>query len=343
MPLKSLSAEVTGIRDLRPLRDSPLEEIFISDDGNLTSLDGIQKMPLRSLSIFRTSVEDLSPLSGSPVKYLWMSGCGRVRDLKPLMDCKQLEGLTLPEQISDIAFLKNHPSLKRLSHQSIAEFFGWNAGKIPTVAEFFQKNGERLARQVPMEKQLEKFRQSLIAQGNDPEKLRRYQFDADGNLEIYVFNLKCSDISELRGVAVTLFYCNSNALSDLSPLAGAPLDKLELYKTSVSDLSPLRSAPLREITLNGSPVKDLSPLRGMQLQKVALKDTVVTDVSLLATIPSLQAILLPAGAKGIETLRSLPKLALISYRYTGNNQNIPAQTAADFWKEFDAKKGAAPQ
>src|SRR5205807_2695097 len=127
-----------------------------------------------------------------------------------------------PAHLSDVAFLKNHPSLKRLSNQPI-ESFGWNVSKLPTVAEFFAKNGERLARQVPMEKQLEKFRQSLIAEGNDPEKVPRFSFDAEGKLDVTIVSLKCSDISDLRGVAVTYFGVNAASFRDLSPLAGAPL------------------------------------------------------------------------------------------------------------------------
>lgn len=119
-----------------------------------------------------------------------------------------------------------------------------------------------------MEKQIEKFRQRLIADGNAPEKVPRYSSDADGQLSIDLWaELKVSDISELRGVAVTKFKTFSSSLRDLSPLAGAPLRELTLYpQCGVSDISPLRDAPLETLYLDVVPVRDISIVRKMPLK-----------------------------------------------------------------------------
>jgi Leucine-rich repeat (LRR) protein len=339
MRLKVLDAGLTGIRDLRPLGDSPMEWLTLSDCTKLTSLDGVQKMPLRTLNIFRAAVEELSPLRGNAVKQIWLDRCDRLRDLTPLLDCKQLEAVTLPTHLSDIAFLKAHPTLKQLSNQPI-ETFNWTPSRIPSVADFFAKSGERLARQVPMEKQLEKFRQSLIAQGNDPDKVPRFAFNTEGKLVVRLMSpaiWKCSDISELRGVAVTEFYCD-RPITSIAALAGAPLEHFQSNSASLTDLSPLRGATLVEALLGGTSVADLSPLRGMPLRKLTINKTAVSDVAILAEFLTLEEVILPTGAKNIEALRRLPKIARISYQGTGPGAATPAQTAAEFWKEFDAKK-----
>ncbi len=90
-----------------------------------------------------------------------------MKDLTPLADCTKLENVLLPRRISDIAFLKKHPALKRIGNRGFGAY-GEEWKKVPLAADFWKEN-DRLAKQVPMETQLEKFRQSLIAQGNAPE------------------------------------------------------------------------------------------------------------------------------------------------------------------------------
>ena len=194
-----------------------------------------------------------------------------------------------------------------------------------------------------MEKQIEKFRQRLIAEGNAPEKVPRWAFDADGGLTISIPDLKCPDISELRGLPVTSFGSKSPSLHDLSPLAGAPLRMVGLgYPCGVSDLSPLRCAPLERLSIEHTPVADISMLRDMPLRGVFLEQTPVTDVSVLADIPTLEEVQLPPGAKNVEVLRKHPRIAFISYSVFMNTGR-PTRTATEFWKEFDAKKAAAPK
>lgn len=327
-PLQRIEAVNTGVSDLSPLRDSPVEYLILSGCP-LKNLDGLQKLPLKTLNIMGCPIEDLAPLHGSSVKNLVMDNCGRIRDVSPLAGCKQLEVLTLPSHLSDIAFLKTHPALKRLNNQP--------------VAEFFAKNGERLARQVPQEKQLEKFRQSLIAQGNDPEKVPVYSFGSGGKLTVKVQTpavWNVTDISGLRGVAVTSFICD-RPIRDITPLSGAPLESLTLTSPSISDLSPLRDAKLSDVFLCGTSVSDLSPLRGMPVRKLCINGTAIADVAMLAGFTALEEVILPSGAKNVEALRRLPQLQRISYKGTGPGAAIPTLTAAEFWKEFDAKKAGS--
>lgn len=343
MPLKILNLYGCVVSDLRPLRGAPLENLNCYQ-CLVESLDGLQGSRLTVLYAERCmALRDVSAIRGLPLKYLDLSGCLKVDDLSPLAGCDALEILLIPSHLSNIAFLQKLPNLKRLSNVGYGP-----AGGAPTratpAAEFWKKNGERLAKQVPMEKQLDKFRQRLIAEGNDPEKVPRWGFSPDGQLNIDIpRDVKCSDISELRGLAVTKFVTYSSSLRDLSPLAGAPLRSLDLgFPCGVVDISPLRGAPLNSVTLSQTLVKDISVLRGMPLTRVVIENSPVSDISPLADIPTLDEVQVPAQAKNIETLRKHPKIAFLSY-WIDMKTNRPTRTAAEFWREFDAKKAAAPK
>ncbi len=70
-----------------------------------------------------------------------------------------------------------------------------------------------------------------------------------------------------------------------------------------------------------------------------LAETRVVDVGMLADCPDLEEIELPKGAKNVERLRTLKKLRYLSY-YLNHNTNHPAQTAEEFWKEYNAQHAA---
>jgi tetratricopeptide (TPR) repeat protein len=338
LPLRTLIWNKMPARSLVHLKGAPLETLFISN-SSVETLDGLQGAPLRTLIADGSKLTDISALRGSPLIEADLAG-NPLTDLTPLAGCRKLERLLLPGGTSDIAFLQKLPKLGRIGFGNLTAYTNyWN--RVPTAEEFWKKNGERLARQVPMEKQLEKFRRSLVAQGNEPDKVPRWAFDANGVLNISIpKELKVSDISELRGVAVNHFQTESSALRDLSPLGGAPLRNLHLgYPCGVSDLSPLRGAPLERIVLTNRLVRDISVLRGMPLRIVWLEQAAVTDIAPLADIPTLEEVQLPAAAKNIEVLRSHPRIALLSYGIDMKT-NRPTRTAAEFWKEYDAKKAA---
>lgn len=61
------------------------------------------------------------------------------------------------------------------------------------------------------------------------------------------------------------------------------------------------------------------------------------DVSPPAGCRTLERIRLPTGVAGIEALRNLPSLKRLSFRWDNKLNNV-AQTAAEFWQEYDAVK-----
>ena len=190
-----------------------------------------------------------------------------------------------------------------------------------------------------------------------------------------------SDLSPLAGMPLTFLDCHNCKVSDLSPLHGGPLVELELRGTSVTSLAPLAGAPLKilkfadsrvtdiavlsqcasleELDVNGQPITDLAPLaklhltyldcrntkitsiaplRGQPLRWLSVENTGVTDLSPLAGCTTLEEIILPAKAGDLSVLRKLPRLNLISTR---NASAHPAQSAEEFWKEYDAQQAGS--
>ena len=87
----------------------------------------------------------------------------------------------------------------------------------------------------------------------------------------------------------------------------------------------------------GEQVSDLSPLRSMPLTYLQLDECEeLHDLSPLADCKHLQYLSLPPHYKDLECLRALPDL-----RYLGPATTSWAgpPTAAEFWKQYDAKKG----
>jgi uncharacterized protein (TIGR03067 family) len=87
--------------------------------------------------------------------------------------------------------------------------------------------------------------------------------DCGGTKEV---KRKLSDLSPLKGMALTSLNLECTDVTDLSPLKGMPLKSLNLWHViNVADLTPLEGMPLETLTMWNNPVKDLSPLKGMPL------------------------------------------------------------------------------
>lgn len=147
---------------------------------------------------------------------------------------------------------------------------------------------------------------------------------------------RVSDLSPLRGLALTGLSCNDNPVADLSPLRGMPLTFLSARETRVSDLSPLHGMPMATLTLQDSDVSNLSPLAGMPLtwldlagaRRVSelnplrdmplnylnLTELPITDVSVVASLKSLKVLVLDStSTSDLTPLRGmgLEKLSIL--------------------------------
>ncbi|MCG3149736.1 MAG: Serine/threonine-protein kinase PknD [Verrucomicrobiae bacterium] len=153
---------------------------------------------------------------------------------------------------------------------------------------------------------------------------------------------------------------NRNKIDTIAALRDLPLKELQLMLTEVRDLSPLRGAPLQFLNLAGTPVADLEPLRGAPLKVLILAGCRnLTDLEPLADCRELETLILPPQPVNLDALRSLPKLTRIAspQRFgSGARDEIGArlariaapargtkplldetQSAADFWREYDAR------
>ena len=121
LPLEVLHLNNTRVSNLGPLSDTKIEQLFLGNCHNLKDLSPLNGLPLQTLTLNRTGVVDLRPLARSPLRELNLEGCTALTDLHPLMEIATLEGVLIPLQCKDIAFLRNHPGIKRLSYQKMTE------------------------------------------------------------------------------------------------------------------------------------------------------------------------------------------------------------------------------
>jgi serine/threonine protein kinase len=179
-------------------------------------------------------------------------------------------------------------------------------------------------------------------------------------------NPALNDLSALAGMKLRSLRIYLTSVANLSPLAGMPLRQLVCSKTKVSDLTPLKTCTaLEDLEADDNPaLRDLSPLAGLKLQILAVSGTGVSDLTPLTSMPlrdlrlartkvtdirallncrDLENVLLPENAVFVDALRALPKLQRISFRWD-ESLSVPAQSASEFWKEYNVKqKGASPK
>jgi hypothetical protein len=96
---------------------------------------------------------------------------------------------------------------------------------------------------------------------------------------------RLTDLSPLKGLALTKLNISHSTVKDLSPLKGMPLQSLEFFSAAVKDLSPLAGMPLTDLQCSNNPISDLEPLRGMRLQWFKCMGTSIRDLSPLQNMP----------------------------------------------------------
>lgn len=148
---------------------------------------------------------------------------------------------------------------------------------------------------------------------------------------------RVTEINALKGMQLRELFLIDAKVSDISALKGMPLGFLNLWKTQVTDLAPLQGmSELWWLGLAQTPVSDLRPLQGLHVKVLTLHACLnLQDVSPLAECKQLDILTIPAQAKNIESLRRLP-LHQLGASTEWDTERI--QPAADFWREYDAKK-----
>lgn len=183
---------------------------------------------------------------------------------------------------------------------------------------------------------------------------------------LYLNSAPVTDVSPLEGMPLRNLGLAGTQVVDLEALRGMPLQELDLFTTPVSDLSPLQGMrTLAKLNLSGTKVTDLTPLSQSSLTYLHLSETAVSDLSPLKGRPllhlylyrcdnitdlspirgciNLEVLVLPRQPLDIDFLRQLPKLRFLSYEYSPFLSWDRFQSAADFWKEYDAKMQKTPE
>ena len=341
LQLRHLDLLQTKVRDIGPLQGMPLEFLNLNGTAvaDLRPVAGMRG--LKTLCLEKAPVTDISPLRGMPLKELDLGYCMQLRDISALADSQDLERLILPYPAKKIEFFRQLPKLARLSYQprNATTFVdrpdSWDSTL--TAAEFWRQYEGN-------EKTYEAWNAILQKLGVSREALK---IGDDGSLDLRLDGVS-KDLGPLRGMPLRKLSLLGARISDIGRLTGLPLQELNLSGTDVRDLTPLRGMPLEMLSLgyhsDSRPMKvsDISPLRDLPLKRLTLDGTQVTDLSPLADCRQLEKLVLPAHLKGkdLEVLRRHPSLQYLSWGWPGDWDKLTP--AAEFWKEYDAKKAKAP-
>ena len=326
MKLRKLEIWGTDVSDLSPLAAMPLKELNIGYNRNLHDLKPLAGIPLESLNAGLLPIMDISPLRGLPLRELLFHHDNiEMPDFSPLAHSATLEKISLPSNIRDIAFLATLPKLQQVEfhHGQVSEIW------IP-AREFLAMYG-------PDVPEIKAARAALAAAGLKDLAISRVAVDPDHRLRLDLHETPLADLAPFRGLPIKKLDLVRTGVRDLEPLRGMPINDLSLTDTKVRDLDPLGDMPIKSLILAGVGVGNLEPLRGMPLVSLHLGGSSVRDVGILAEFQDLEDIVLPDNATNVERLRTLPKLRYLSTRWNRTTDH-PAQTAEEFWKEFDAKK-----
>ena len=308
----ALRARLSPYRKQLGWRD---DRVWKSADGNFgVSLEGLEVGDLSELkgqniselNLNHTDAQDLRALAGLPLRVLTLN-FSQVSDLGPRsgLPLADLEAIGLP--VDNLAPLKGMP-LKRLV---------LNRTKVVSL--------ELLSGMPLTALSLENTR---IA---DLSPLRGMPLQS---LNIVATHI--TDLSPLAGLPLQSLDISYNQIGSLDPLAACPqLRRLKLASTRVYDLGPLRGLKLDDLDFTNTNVTDLAPLIGMPLESLRMSKTYVSDLTPLKSMTTLRELVFPPGASGVGVLRGIPLRDLS----TTLRNDLPAQTAADFWKEYDAAGG----
>ncbi|MEP6670655.1 MAG: protein kinase [Chthoniobacter sp.] len=139
LPLEILRLANTRVSNLEPLKDTKIEQLYLTNCRSVKDLSPLSGLPLQTLTLNRTQVNDLTPLTHSPLRELNLENCTALMDLHPLMEIATLESVIIPLHCKDIAFLRAHRGIKRLSYSKMTE----------PVEEFWKAFDARQAKTTP--------------------------------------------------------------------------------------------------------------------------------------------------------------------------------------------------
>lgn len=115
MALAVLDLSSTRVTDLSALKGMPLTR-FEAARSRVTNFNVLAGMKLVSVNLAHTRVASLTPFKAAPLRYLQLEGCTNLTDLSALVECRNLEGITLPVGSKNPEVLKQLPRLKHIGY-----------------------------------------------------------------------------------------------------------------------------------------------------------------------------------------------------------------------------------
>ncbi len=311
-----LNLENTGVADLNPLRDIPLE---VLDTGRtqVTDVSTLRGSTLaRSLKVFSlydTRVTDFSPvaecvnLTGFVACKTSLQDIGFFRELKActgvfftntlvtdisaLSEMPSLRGIALPFGAREVEKLRALPNLRVITYD-------YEGQQKQTAEKFWQMHDE-----------LPWFAE-LGANGITATVERR----EDGLWEVDLQKQAIADLAPLRGSRIWFLNIGNTQVADLDPLRGLPITHLNICSTNIEDLSPLAGMPLTWLNMQTTKVTDLGPLRGMKLGQLYTCNSPVTDLSSLRGLPLTYLNISNCPVKDLSPLEEMPLITFHAWR-----------------------------
>jgi serine/threonine protein kinase len=111
MKLQGLGLNGTRVNDLSVLTGMPLSVLGLSGTA-IRSIDDLQDLPITRLDLSDTAISSIAALVGMPLQRLELSGCANLKDLKLLIECPDIERLSVPATITNITYLRKLPNLR---------------------------------------------------------------------------------------------------------------------------------------------------------------------------------------------------------------------------------------
>jgi Flp pilus assembly protein TadD/Leucine-rich repeat (LRR) protein len=324
MPLVGARLGSTPISDLTPLRGTKLKTLYLGKT-QVRDLGPLAGLPLEYLDVKGSPITGIEPVADAPLTFLEIDVPFDLAVLRPhrlrtlhalgsmfahpeeLAKMTDLEVLILPADFSDPAPLRN---LRHLRKIDFPESYTAAVESLKNAADFFRQYDAPPCRAT---------REALKKCGLNNVPVRNVNVDPAGRL--------CVDLNHMT-------------IGDFTPLRELPIKELNLEGTGILNLEALRGMALDTLNIRFTKVSDLGPLRGSPLTRVRVDSARVQDIDSLADCPELEWVSLPPNARNVQSLRALKKLRYLSTKWD-SNANRPAQTAEEFWREYDAQRAPA--
>ncbi|MBI5683891.1 MAG: protein kinase [Verrucomicrobia bacterium] len=314
-PLQELRCSTTLVNDLTPLGNAPLIRLDLYHTP-ISDLSPLAKCPIRWLNCKTTRVQDLSPLRGMPLEELHCDASLLTQHaalLRAIATLKIINGKPVTELLQAVA--ADTPATPPPA--PVAPPKASPAPIAPTAtADTGLPPEQELARVIARLRQLNP--------GFDGRETHKAENGAVTELAFSTHAVRdlsplremgglkrlqlspwpgqtgkgvLSDLSPLKGMALTALNCANTQVNDLLPLYGMKLESLQCNNTPVSNLLALDEMPLALLNCSGTRVSDLSPLGSLPLKELLCDFVPDRDGDLLRGIKTLERINgLPAPA-----------------------------------------------